>query len=76
MTHFQLTQTAVLVLLIYFEMEKILIEKVREHEMLYNQVAPSYRDQNMRQEAWDKIGKELQITGEQPFFFYLFYNLC
>lgn len=50
-------------------MEKILIEKVREHEVLYNQVAPNYRDPNIRQEAWDAIGKELQITGMNLFFY-------
>lgn len=48
----------------YFEMEKILIEKVREHEFLYNTVAPNYRDPIIRQEAWDEIGKQLKITGK------------
>lgn len=45
-------------------MEKILIEKVKQHEVLYNQVAPNYRDPNVRQEAWEEIGKELEITGK------------
>jgi len=44
-------------------MEEKLIEQVRVHEVLYNCKLSSYRDQNIRQEAWEEIGRELQMPG-------------
>jgi hypothetical protein len=45
-------------------MNEQIIEKVRQYEFLYNQHLRNYRDQNMRQEAWEEIGKELKISGK------------
>lgn len=44
--------------------KELLIEKVRQYDFLYNQRSKNYRDQNMRHEAWEEIGKELKSTGE------------
>lgn len=44
-------------------MEEKLIEQVRLHEILFNCKLASYRDQHVRQEAWEDIGKELKISG-------------
>lgn len=44
-------------------MDKLLIEKVREHKALYDIGSTDYRDQQIRQNAWEEIGKELKITG-------------
>ncbi|KAF5274997.1 hypothetical protein FQA39_LY06934 [Lamprigera yunnana] len=44
-------------------MEEMLIEKVREHPILYDHGSHAYRDQNIRQAAWEEIGKDLNITG-------------
>jgi hypothetical protein len=41
-------------------MEKMLIEKVRQWAFLYTK-SPDYRDQHMRANAWEGIGKELKI---------------
>lgn len=46
-------------------MDVLLIEKVRENDCLYNLRSPDYRDANVRQTAWDKIGKELKIPGNK-----------
>ena len=46
-----------------YEMEKLLIEKVKQREVLYNMGSPHYRDQNRRQEAWQDIAWELKMTG-------------
>lgn len=45
-------------------MDENLIKKVKEHEVLYNNGSHNYRDQHMRQTAWEEIGKELQISGK------------
>jgi len=42
-------------------MEEILIEKVRQRTFLYDTKSPDYRDQHMRANAWEGIGKELKI---------------
>jgi hypothetical protein len=42
-------------------MEEMLIEKVRQRTFLYNTKSPDYRDQHMRANAWEGIGKELKI---------------
>lgn len=42
-------------------MEEKLIEQVRLHEVLYNHKLVSYKDQHIRQEAWEEIGRELQM---------------
>lgn len=48
----------------YLRMDDILlIENVRKHEFLYNNGSSNYRDQNIRQAAWEEIGRELQIPG-------------
>jgi len=43
------------------EMEKMLIEKVRQRTFLYDTKSPDYRDQHMRANAWEGTGKELKI---------------
>lgn len=45
-------------------MDELLIEKVRQHEVLFNVKSSSYMDQRMRQEAWEEIGQDLNITGK------------
>ena len=39
----------------------MLIEKVRQRTFLYDTKSPDYRDQHMRANAWEGIGKELKI---------------
>jgi hypothetical protein len=41
------------------EIEEMLIEKVRQRTFLYDTKWPDYRDQHMRANAWEEIGKEL-----------------
>jgi len=43
------------------EMEEILTEKVRQRTFLYDTKSPDYRNQHMRANAWEGIGKELKI---------------
>ncbi|KAB0800405.1 hypothetical protein PPYR_06145 [Photinus pyralis] len=45
--------------------DQLLIEKVRRYEFLYNQHSSHYRDQNMRQEAWEEIARELNSSASQ-----------
>jgi hypothetical protein len=40
-------------------MEEMLIEKVRQQTISYDTKSPDYRDQHMRANAWEEIGKEL-----------------
>jgi hypothetical protein len=42
-------------------MEEMFIEKVRQWTFLYGTKSPDYRDQQMRANAWEGIGKELKI---------------
>jgi len=42
-------------------MEEMLIEKVRQRTFLYDTKSPDYRDQRMRANAWQGMGKELKI---------------
>ena len=46
------------------EMEEMLIEKGRQRTFLYDTKSPDYRDQYMRANAWEAIGKELKIKRE------------
>jgi hypothetical protein len=39
----------------------MLIEKVRQRTFLYDTKSPDYRDQHMRANEWEGIGKELKI---------------
>jgi hypothetical protein len=39
----------------------MLTEKVRQRNFLYDTKSPDYRDQHMRANAWEGIGKELKI---------------
>ncbi|KAF0714353.1 transcription factor Adf-1-like [Aphis craccivora] len=43
-------------------MEEMLIEKVREHNVLYDHGSSDYRDQHIRKNAWEEIGQELKIS--------------
>jgi hypothetical protein len=43
------------------ELEEMLIEKARQQTFLYDTKSPDYRDQHMRANAWEGIGKELKI---------------
>jgi len=40
---------------------KRLLKKVRQRTFLYDTKSPGYRDQHMRANAWEGIGKELKI---------------
>jgi len=42
-------------------MEEMLIEKVRQRTFLYDTKSPDYRNQHMRANACEGIGKELKI---------------
>jgi hypothetical protein len=42
-------------------MEEMLIEKVHHRTLLCDTKSPDYRDQHMRANAWEGIGKELKI---------------
>jgi hypothetical protein len=42
-------------------MEEMLIEKVRQQTFLDDTKSPDYRDQHMRDNVWEGIGKELKI---------------
>ena len=42
-------------------MEEMLTEKVRKRTFLYDTKSPDYRDQHMRANAWEGIGKELKM---------------
>jgi hypothetical protein len=42
-------------------MEEMLIKKVRQRTFLYDTKSPDYRDQHMRANAWEGMGKELKI---------------
>ena len=53
-------------------MEEMLIEKVRQRTFLYDTKSPDYRDQHMRVNAWEEIGKELRIKRK----FYVFSWMC
>lgn len=56
-------------------MDEQLIEKVREHELLYNHSLQDYRDQEIRQSAWEEIGKELKISGKYKYVYCHFVKL-
>ena len=43
------------------EMEEMLIGNVRQRTFLHDTKSPDYRDQHMRANAWEGIGKELKI---------------
>jgi hypothetical protein len=43
------------------ETEEMLIEKVYKPDLFYDTKSPDYRDQHMRANAWEGIGKELKI---------------
>jgi hypothetical protein len=43
------------------EIEEMLIEKVRQRTCLYDTKPPDYRDQHMRANAREEIGKDLKI---------------
>lgn len=45
-------------------MESALIDQVKEHPCLFDIKSKYYRDQTMRQEAWEEIGKEINLTGK------------
>ncbi|CAH1967666.1 unnamed protein product [Acanthoscelides obtectus] len=45
-------------------MAEKLIELVQQHEVLYNHSLLEYRDQNVRQQAWEEIGRHLRITAD------------
>jgi len=42
-------------------MEEMLIEKLRQRIFIYDTKSPDDRDQHMRANAWEGIGKELKI---------------
>jgi len=43
--------------------EESLIENVREHKALYDIFSVNYKDNNIRKEAWEGIGANLQMSG-------------
>jgi hypothetical protein len=42
-------------------MEEMLFEKVGQRTFLCDTKSPDYRDQHIRANAWEEIGKELKI---------------
>jgi hypothetical protein len=52
--------------------EEILIEKMRQWTFLYDTKSPDYRDQHMRANTGEGIGKELKIKHK----FYVFTCMC
>jgi hypothetical protein len=46
---------------LFLEMEEILIGKVCQQTISYDTKSPDYRDQHMRANSWEGIGKELKI---------------
>ena len=42
-------------------MEEMLTEKSAPTDLFYDNKSPDYRDQHMRANAWEGIGKELKI---------------
>jgi hypothetical protein len=42
-------------------MEEMLVEIVRQRTFPYDTKSPDYRDQHLRANAWEGIGKELKI---------------
>lgn len=48
-------------------MEEMLIEKVREHNVLYDHGSSDYRDQHIRKNEWEEIDQELKISGKFHF---------
>lgn len=44
-------------------MDLLIIDHVREHPCLYDMKSKFYRDQTMRQEAWEEIAREINSTG-------------
>jgi len=42
-------------------MEEMLIEKLCQWTFLYDTKSPDHRDQRMRANAWEGIGKEMKI---------------
>jgi hypothetical protein len=54
------------------EMEDTLIEKVCQWTFLYDTKSRDYRDQHMRANAWEEMGKELEIKCK----FYIFTCMC
>jgi hypothetical protein len=42
-------------------MEKMFIGNMRQRTFLYDAKSPDYRDQLMRANAWEGMGKELKI---------------
>lgn len=51
--------------------EELLIEKVRGYSFLYDSKQKHYRDSNIRQAAWEEIGKELQMSGKSYLFIFI-----
>ncbi|KAK9737421.1 Alcohol dehydrogenase transcription factor Myb/SANT-like [Popillia japonica] len=45
-------------------MEELLIEQVKQRELLFNSRCRDYKDQNKRCEAWEEIGREMNMSGE------------
>jgi hypothetical protein len=41
-------------------MEEMLIEKLRQQTFLCDTYSPDYRDQHVRANVWEEIGKELE----------------
>lgn len=52
--------------------ELLLIENVREHEVLYNIGLNEYRNQDVRQAVWEEIGRLLQVPGKNNILFLLY----
>jgi NurA-like 5'-3' nuclease len=42
-------------------MVEMLIEKVHQRTVLYDTKSPDYREQHMRANAWEGMGKELKV---------------
>ncbi|XP_045493024.1 uncharacterized protein LOC123692330 [Colias croceus] len=45
--------------------EEMLINQIKQHPVLYNSTLPSYRDQSLRNNAWEEISKQLDMPVEE-----------
>jgi hypothetical protein len=49
-----------------------LIEEERKYSCLWNKSKPEYRNQNIRDNAWERISGELKKTGKHISNFYFY----
>jgi hypothetical protein len=45
------------------KLEELLIELEKQHEVLFDINSVKYRDQHVRNEAWEEIAREMNLSG-------------